>query len=98
MILELEKLNASQKDTSMHIIPDRAAHRAKIVMRKTNCGPGESCGNCVKCNINADIKRRAALPENHPEYAKDDDETTGTMGIRDTDELRKTASKLRSGN
>jgi hypothetical protein len=44
--------------------------------------------------INADIARRAALPKDHPDYAVDDSETTGPMGIRDNSELRKNAAQL----
>lgn len=45
--------------------------------------------------INEDIARRAALPPDHPDYAVDDSDTTGTMGLRDNPELRKNAAKLR---
>lgn len=48
--------------------------------------------------INADIARRAALPKDHPDYAEDDNDKTGTMGIRDNAALRKNASKLRGVN
>lgn len=44
--------------------------------------------------INADIARRAALPKDHPDYAVDDSETTGTMGIRDNAALRNNAAQL----
>lgn len=44
--------------------------------------------------INADIARRAALPKDHPDYAVDDSDTTGVMGIRDNAALRENASKL----
>lgn len=44
--------------------------------------------------IKADIARRAALPKDDPDYAVDDNEFTGTMGIRDNRELRLNASKL----
>ena len=81
----------------MSNLPDRAAARTPIRMRKMNCGPNEECGTCKKCDINADIKRRASLPEDHPDYALDDDETTGTMGIRDSAALRKNASDLHKG-
>lgn len=47
--------------------------------------------------INADIARRAALPKDHPDHAVDDDETTGTMGIRDSAALRKNADQVRKG-
>lgn len=49
-------------------------------------------------DIMADIARRAALPKDHPDYAEDDSEFTGTMGIRDNAELRRNASKLRGTN
>lgn len=44
--------------------------------------------------IRADIARRAALPPDHPDYAVDDSETTGAMGIRDNRKLRLNASSL----
>lgn len=47
--------------------------------------------------INADIARRAALPKDHPDYAIDDNEFTGTMGIRDNRELRDNATALTKG-
>jgi hypothetical protein len=77
--------------------PDRAGSRQPIRMRASNCGPGESCGNCKKCQINADIAHRASLPKDHPDYAIDDNDKTGTMGIRDSAELRKNASQLHKG-
>lgn len=78
----------------MEPIKDKAGRRAPIRMRSQNCAPGESCGGCVKCRINADIARRAALPKDHPDYAIDDTDKTGTMGLRDTPELRKNATEL----
>jgi hypothetical protein len=47
--------------------------------------------------IRADIARRAALPEDHPDHAIDDSDTTGTMGIRDNATLRKNAEQVRKG-
>jgi len=44
--------------------------------------------------IKADIARRAALPKDHPEHAIDDDQFTGTMGIRDSKALRENATDL----
>lgn len=82
----------------MSNVPDRAGARPPIKMRKQNCGPKEECGNCMKCRINADIAYRASLPEDHPDYAKDDDDKTGTMGLRDNADLRKNAAKLRGVN
>ena len=76
---------------------DRAHARTPIRLRNMNCGPKEECGNCKKCQINADIKHRASLPKDHPDYAIDDDDKTGTMGIRDNADLRKNADKLRKG-
>jgi hypothetical protein len=48
----------------------------------------------LAAEINADIARRAALPKDHPDYAVDDSDTTGVMGIRDNAALRENASKL----
>ena len=94
----LKKLNVEQKGTiKMEPIKNKADSRTPIQMRKQNCGPKESCGNCMKCKINADIAYRASLPADHPDYAIDDSDTTGTMGIRDNATLRKNASSLHSG-
>ena len=49
----------------------------------------------IKDQIMADIARRAALPKDHPDYAIDDNETTGTMGIRDNATLRQNADELK---
>ena len=51
----------------------------------------------IVAEINADIARRAALPPDDPDYAIDDNDKTGPMGIRDSKELRKNADKLRKG-
>jgi hypothetical protein len=72
----------------MSNIPDRADSRQPIRMRKQNCARGEDCGSCMKCKINADIAASGI---------QDDDDTTGTMGIRDNKDLRKNADNLRKG-
>jgi hypothetical protein len=48
----------------------------------------------LAAEITEDIARRAALPKDHPDYAVDDSDTTGVMGIRDNAALRENASKL----
>ena len=74
----------------MSNIPDRADSRQPIRMRKQNCDrdANPQCGNCMKCKINADIAASGI---------QDDDDTTGTMGIRDNKDLRKNADNLRKG-
>lgn len=69
----------------MSTVPRRDRNRPSFAPRKRD----------LIAEINADIARRAALPKDHPDYAIDDSETTGPMGIRDNSTLRKNASKLR---
>jgi hypothetical protein len=71
------------------MVEDRAKHPKRVAHRASRAsGPSTE-------DIKADIARRAALPKEHPDYAIDDSDTTGTMGIRDNAALRKNASKLR---
>lgn len=65
--------------------PRRDTNRPGFAPRKRN----------LLDEINADIARRASLPPDHPDYAVDDSDTTGTMGIRDNAALRKNADQLR---
>ena len=67
--------------------PRRERNRPSFAPRKRD----------LLAEINADIARRAALPKDHPDYAIDDDEHTGPMGIRDSAALRKNADQVRKG-
>lgn len=68
----------------MSNIPRRDVNRPGFAARKST----------TAADIMADIARRAALPKDHPEHAIDDDQFTGTMGIRDSKALRENATDL----
>lgn len=71
----------------MSNIPRRDVNRPSFAPKKRD----------LAAEIAADIARRAALPKDHPDYAIDDNEFTGVMGIRDNKELRENATSLTKG-
>ena len=74
----------------MNSVPRKEDARPPVKMRKQNCArdADPQCGNCMKCKIKADIAASGV---------QDDDDTTGTMGIRDNKDLRKNAEQARKG-
>ena len=74
---------------------DNTNRTAKRVFRGQELRPGSTVRSAA--DIMADIARRASLPADHPDYAVDDDDKTGTMGIRDSKDLRDNAAKLHKG-